>query len=308
MLPTLARIPEDKPRRRRLKSLRILPSLFTLASLLCGFSAIYFSQRAMFPIEAGDNVPMSNIKLLHLAFPSILSFAAGLVIFGIFLDMLDGLVARATHSTTDFGGQLDSFADMVNCGVAPAALMIAFMMQFFRGDEIAPSPISENAFGRLAWACACVYVAFGAVRLARYNVEHAQTDFDYRRFRGLPSPGAAGMMCAVILLYDQVGSVLQTFLVYTMPAVALATGCLMVSRLPYRRLQGYIQGRKPFHQLIIVVLLLAVFWSYKAYTLFGLISCYVLSAPIVYVLKRISSSSRQTDATNESNVNVRKHA
>ena len=93
-----------------------------------------------------------------------------------------------------------------------------------------------------------------------------------------------------------------------MPVVALATGCLMVSRLPYRRLQGYLQGRKPFHQLIIVVLLLAVFWSYKAYTLFSLISCYVLSAPIVYVLKRITSAPRQTVAGDEPNVNVRNHA
>ncbi len=298
-MPIVPRMSQHRPgRRRRLKSLRILPSLFTLSSLLCGFAAIYFSQRAMFPLDGGENVPMSNIRLLNMMFPSILSFAAGLVILGIFLDMFDGLVARVTRSTTDFGGQLDSLADMVNCGVAPAALMIAFMLQHFKADAVAPSPISENPFGRLAWACACVYVVFTAVRLARYNVEHALADFDYRTFRGLPSPGAAGMMCAVILLYDQVET-LQPFLVHAIPAVAVATGCLMVSRIRYRRLQGYLQGRKPFHQLVILVLVFAVFWPYKAYTLFGLISCYVLSGPAGYVTKALASRRAGADAKKE---------
>lgn len=273
--------------------MRMVPSLFTLASLLCGFAAIYFSQRAMFPLEGAEAAPMTNLRLMHRLFPSILSFAAGLVILGMFLDMFDGLVARATRHTTDFGGQLDSLADMVNCGVAPAALMIAFMLQYFKGEAVAPSPISDTFFGRVAWACACVYVVFAAVRLARYNVEHAQADFDYRMFRGLPSPGAAGMMCALILIHDQVHDIFRPYFVYAMPGVALATGLLMVSRIPYRRLQGYIQGRKPFHQLVIIVLLGAVFWSYKAPTLFAIILFYVLSGPAGYAYRAARDVIRQ---------------
>jgi len=301
-MPIVARMPESNPprRRRRLKSLRILPSLFTLANLLCGFAAIHFSLRAMSLLGAGMDaeagVPTSNARLLNMMFPSILSFAAGLVILGNFMDMLDGLVARVTRSTTDFGGQLDSMADVVNCGVAPATLMIAFMMQQFKGDEIAPSPLSATVFGRVAWACAVVYVAFTAVRLARYNVEHAQADFDYRTFRGLPSPGAAVMMCAVILFHDQIGQTWRPYLVYAMPGIALATGCLMVSRLPYLRLQGYLRGRKPFKQLVVFVLVFAVFWSYKAPTLFALVLCYVLSGPVSHIAKLVRDrlTNRQT--------------
>lgn len=89
-MPIVAKIPNQRPRRRRrLKSMRFLPSLLTVGNLLCGFAAIYFSQRAMFPPGAGDEIPMSHFRILP-EFPSILSFAAGMVFLGMFFDMLDG--------------------------------------------------------------------------------------------------------------------------------------------------------------------------------------------------------------------------
>ncbi len=295
-MPIIARSPVPSPRRRRrLKSMRFLPSLLTLGNLICGFAAVYFSQRAMFPLGPGDEIPMK--------FPSILSFAAGLVFLGMFFDMLDGLAARVTRSTTDFGGQLDSLADMVTCGLAPAALMIALMLHHFQGAA-GPSPISENPFGRLSWACAAAYVALAAVRLARYNVEHAQADFDYRTFRGLPSPGAAGLMCMFIILYDQLpriltnqetAAMLQEALVYAIPGVSLAAGCLMVSSLRYRRFHSYLQGRRPFWQLVTVIILFATFWAYKAPTVFALSFCYALSGPAGHVVRMFRPSARQKD-------------
>ena len=86
-------------------------------------------------------------------------------------DCFDGLIARATDTTTDFGGQLDSLADIVNHGVAPATLMLAFMTTQLHTDSILPSPISEHFLGRASWVAAAIYVAFQAIRLARYNVE-----------------------------------------------------------------------------------------------------------------------------------------
>ncbi|RJP36066.1 MAG: hypothetical protein C4547_08155 [Phycisphaerales bacterium] len=303
-MPIIARATTPHPRRRRrLRSMRFLPSVLTLGNLLCGFAAIYFTQRAMFPLGAGDEIPMSHIRILP-RFPSILSFAAGMVFLGMFFDMLDGLAARVTRSTTDFGGQLDSLADMVTCGIAPAALMIAFMLQHFKGDA-APSPISENPFGRLSWACAAAYVALAAVRLARYNVEHAQADFDYRTFRGLPSPGAAGLLCMFIILYDQLplilsdlatAELLQELLVYAIPGVSLLAGCLMVSSIRYRRFHSYLQGRRPFWQLVTVILLFAAFWAYKTPTLFALMLCYVLSGPTGHFVRILRPGARQREA------------
>jgi len=245
----------------------------------------------MYDLGAGvapDEINTFNSRLFERMLPSFLSIGAGLVVFGMVLDAFDGLVARMTRSTTDFGGQLDSLADVVTCGVAPATLMVALMMQELKGDSIVPSPISAHPWGRVAWVCAALYVAFAAIRLARYNVEHSRDDFDYHTFRGLPSPGAAALMCACILLHDQVANVdIQRLITYLMPVAAVGTGCLMVSRIPYRRAQSYLRGKRPFSHIVILMLLFAVFVSFKSETLFGLVVCYVLSGPVMSGVRRL---------------------
>ncbi len=254
--------------------------------------------------DFGANVAPSVNQTLHNAtverlLPSFLSVGAGLVILGMIFDMFDGLVARATRSTTNFGGQLDSLADVVTCGVAPAILMVAFMTQELAGNAIQPSPISNTFLGRACWASAAIYVAFAAVRLARFNVENAESDHDHRTFRGLPSPGAAGIVVSLILFQDQLGDIGRKYVAYALPIVAVSAAFLMISRVPYRRFhRAYLLRKQPFGQLVIGVMVLAVFVSYKAPTLVVLVLWYGISGPVLMLLKKISDRRDLKPATN----------
>ncbi len=280
----------DPSQRRRLRSLAFIPSMLTLANLLCGFAAIHFALRAMYDFGAGvkpEDILTLQQPFLERMLPSFLSIGAGLVIVGMVFDVFDGLVARVTHSTTNFGGQLDSLADVVSFGVAPATLLVALMTQELAHDAILPSPISEHFLGRATWVSAAIYVAFTAVRLARFNVEHAEADHDFRTFRGLPSPGAAAVMVALIILHDQVTGSMRHALVYALPAVSMVLGFLMVSRFPYRRFhRAYLLGRKPFSQFVWIVAVFAVFWSNKAPTLAVLVLWYAISGPVFHLTRR----------------------
>ena len=274
---------------RRLKSLAFVPTLFTLGNLVCGFAAIHFALRAMFDLGAGVDASLSltlrSVQLERIL-PSFLSAGAGLILLGMLLDAFDGVVARVTRSTTDFGGQLDSLADIVTMGVAPAVLMVAFMTKELAGESILPSPISPYFWGRFTWVSAAVYVAFAAIRLARYNVEHARADFDHRMFRGLPSPGAAITLATLVIVQEQAEPGLRYAIMCAMPFVALATASLMVSRMPYKRFyRAYLVGRKPFGQFVALVLLLAVFASHPALTLLVVVFWYVLSGPVESLIR-----------------------
>lgn len=296
---------ERRGRRRRLRSLAFLPTLITLGNLLCGFAAIHFALRAMLDLGAGvpDTASQTlNSAALERMLPSYLSVGAGLVILGMVFDCFDGLIARATHTTTDFGGQLDSLADIVNHGVAPATLMLAFMATQLHTDSILPSPISEHFLGRASWVAAAIYVAFQAIRLARYNVEHAQTDFDFRTFRGLPTPGAAGVVAALLIIQDQFGTTGKLAIAYALPGVALTLGLLMVSRIPYRRVhRAYLLGKKPLGQVITFIVVLAVFLSFKAPTLLVIVLWYAASGPVELIYRRIRGhrSIPETEAAPE---------
>jgi len=282
----------DAPRRgrKRLKSLAFVPTLVTLGNLLCGFAAIHFAMRAM--IDFGAGVSSESVQTLHSvaierAFPSFLSIGATLVILGMIFDCFDGLIARATRSTTNFGGQLDSLADVVTCGVAPAILMIAFMTTQLANDSVLPSPISEHVLGRATWMAGALYVALAAIRLARFNVEHASADHDYRTFRGLPSPGAACMMVTLILVQEYFGPLGKWLIALMMPGVAVLVALLMVSRIPYRRFyRAYLVGRQPLGHLLIVLLMLYVLVLFPAPTMLVVVAWYILSGPAFWLMKR----------------------
>ena len=249
---------------------------------------------------AADQALTGNSAILDRMMPSFLSVGAGLIILGMVLDLFDGLLARMTRTTTNFGGQLDSLADMVTCGAAPAVLLVALMMQEMRDQAFSVSPVSEHMLGRVLWVSAGAYVACAAVRLARFNVEHAEVDFDHRRFRGLPSPGAAGIIVAFLIFHEQareygiaipgdlrIGAIPARLVAFIVPALAIGTGLLMVSRIPYKKVTASLRGKRPFGQLVLVIFLFAIFWSFKALFLLILAVAYVLSGPVGLLLRRI---------------------
>ncbi len=128
-----------RPRRLR-RGTYLLPSLFTVANMFCGWACIVFAMR-------GDYVT-----------------AAPFIGFAIVLDGLDGRVARATGATSDFGVEFDSLADVISFGVAPATLVFAWGLE---------------PLGRLGWAVAFLWLAAAAVRLARFNIQGKEGDKRY---------------------------------------------------------------------------------------------------------------------------------
>jgi CDP-diacylglycerol--serine O-phosphatidyltransferase len=149
------------------KSLFILPNLFTLSSIYCGFYAIVLS--------GGNPTPDDLYR------------ASLLIIFAMFFDMVDGRVARLTRTQSAFGVEIDSLADVVSFGVAPAILVYAW---------------SLSALGSLGVFAAFAYVACGAIRLARFNVLATDTSGRPKKpskyILGLPIPGAAGILVSLV--------------------------------------------------------------------------------------------------------------
>jgi len=232
-------------RRAYIRSVYFLPSLATLGNAVCGFGAMYVSSLD-FSTQIPD--PWTQSFALH---PFVV--AAYLIFLAMIFDGLDGRLARFARHTTDFGGQLDSLADMVSFGAAPAFLAL----QLFRhsGTEL-PIPIT-----RLIWAIAAMYMSCAALRLARFNVSNEHGEQHHFSFLGLPSPGAAGTVASLVLMQQELlqhshplASLLAQVCVWLLPVVVLVTGLLMVSTLRYPHLVNrYFRGKRSFGRLVVVL-------------------------------------------------------
>lgn len=177
----------DRRRRRLRRGVFLLPSLFTLGNMFCGYACIVYAMRGEFEMAA----PFIGIAVV--------------------LDMLDGRVARLTGTASEFGVQFDSLADVISFGVAPAILTFAW--------GLAP-------LGRLGWAAGFLYVTAAAMRLARFNIQSAAGG-DKRYFVGMPSPAAAGVSAATVFAFpaglSAFGSALPALAVVLVPAVLMVS-------------------------------------------------------------------------------------
>jgi len=151
----------DPQRRRFRRGVALLPSLFTVANLFCGYACIVYAMRGEYET------------------------AAPFIGFAIVLDMLDGRIARLTGTASDFGVEFDSLADVISFGVAPAILSFAWGL---------------SSLGRLGWAAGFLFVTAAAMRLARFNIQSASGG-DKRYFVGMPSPAAAAIPAATVFAY-----------------------------------------------------------------------------------------------------------
>jgi len=183
---------------RLYKALFVLPTLFTLTSVFLGLLSI---------VSAADG----NFRLGALA-----------IIFAILFDSIDGRVARMTRTQSKFGVQIDSLADVVSFGVAPAALVYMALLR----DRYVVGVVD---FGLVA---AFVYLACGAMRLARYNVDAERKPGPVKSFTGLPIPGGAGLLAGMVFGLVKEGRTISGPLAI-MLLVLLAL--LMVSTVKYRK-------------------------------------------------------------------------
>jgi CDP-diacylglycerol--serine O-phosphatidyltransferase len=241
-------------RDKRRKSIYILPNLFTAASLFCGFYAIISAM--------GDRYEAAAAAI----------FLSGL------LDGLDGRVARLTRSTSQFGVEFDSLADLVAFGVAPA--LLAFQW------ALAP-------FGRLGWLAAFMYVVCGALRLARFNVQKSVEDVSY--FKGLPIPAAACLIASLVLFVSFWEGELETRS-YAILGMIYVLSFFMVSTIPYYSFKKLdVKHYKPFNVLVSIILMALVIAYKPMVMLFLIMLLYTLSGPTVtfYRLYRRSPFARK---------------
>lgn len=199
------------PPRRFRRGVYLLPSLLTLGNMFCGYACIVHAMRGEFET------------------------AAPFIGFAILLDMLDGRIARLTGTTSDFGLQFDSLADVISFGVAPAVLSFQWGL----------SPL-----GRLGWAAGFLFVTAAAMRLARFNIQSAAGG-DKRYFVGMPSPAAAAVPAATVYAYplgfQDYRAALPVLLMVLVPAV------LMVSTIRFRSFKTIdLQARRPYTVLIFI--------------------------------------------------------
>ncbi len=286
-----------RPRHRRIRAISIAPAMLTLGNLLCGFAAIHFAARSEYVIQ---NPVLVKWLPTNLALSCYLIFAAMLC------DALDGRLARFARTTSDFGGQLDSLADIASFGLAPAfiavRLIITTLASQSAGAESMVSPTAETLFGRFCWIASGAYLACAALRLARFNVENVPDESSHMTFKGLPVPGAAGALISVVLLSDQVipeitSPDVSRFLAKCIPWIAISLGLLMVSRLPYVHVVNKVlRGKKPFWSLVAVVFGVIVFMLRPKVVLALGLCGYALSGParwLVLYPKRKQKQKRE---------------
>jgi CDP-diacylglycerol--serine O-phosphatidyltransferase len=217
--------------------------------------------------------------------------AAWMIFLGMFCDGLDGRIARLTRSSSAFGTQLDSLADVVTFGVTPALLVKTIVIQGIPG--VAP---------RLVLSLAGIYALFAALRLARYNVESARVHAGSAGhltmvFRGLPSPAAAGVVASLVLLHHEVGvGALEWALLVAAPLL----GVLMISRLPYAHvLNRWLDGSRPLAAVVLLALVLVFLLLYFHETVAAVFCCYALSGPVLWILGRRTGRPRWVEEEDE---------
>ena len=191
------------------------------------------------------------------------------------MDTLDGRVARITSTSSDFGKEYDSLADVIAFGVAPALVIYEWGL---------------NAVGRPGWISAFIFVAAAALRLARCNVQQTH---DNRYFQGLPCPMAAAVIAAGIWVADAYAIHGRWATVVGLVAM-LMLALAMVSTLPYRSFKDMdVRGRVPFARLFLIVFVFVLISFDPPWVMFLITGAYFVSGPFLWLDRRIRNSRPQ---------------
>ncbi len=273
--------------KRPLLSVALLPSAATLGNLLCGVFAIMCCLLAIRSayFDAGHKTANS---LLLAWFPTYIAVGAYLIVLSMIFDALDGRLARIARHTTEFGAQLDSIADIVSFGAAPAMLFLALLLPLAVPAD--GEPIVNKLEWRLGLLGALVYVSCAAIRLARYNAENVEGEEAQRRFRGLPVPGAAAGLIALLVLHEDLvftqalwfGIDWAVGVRWSIGPAAFLLGLLMVSRLNYVHVfNEYVRRDHPPIHLVGLVILVGIGIFSPQILLAVLATVYVLSGVLL---------------------------
>jgi len=246
-------IDQESPERRPRRAAYALPTLFTAGNIFLGYLSILRSFRGAMLAAAGGAGAEAHFEI-----------AAKAIGFAVLLDGLDGMIARLTRTTSDFGREMDSLADVISFGIAPAVLAFAWGVQFV--DSALSTRFQDQLF-QAGYFIAFLFLVCGAARLARFNVQKNPIPKNPGRpnrkyFVGLPIPGAAGTVAATVYAFDAEPIRSWPLAVAWMALLALVS-FLMVSTWRYHSIKG-ITLRRPFTPLIIILLggLVYAIWNY----------------------------------------------
>ncbi len=240
------------------KKIAILPTLLTLGNGVCGFAAIAYASKI------GPHLSEQPGQIDHYFILS-----ACLILAAMLFDVLDGYAARLSKTASDFGGQLDSLCDAISFGAAPGFVLLRLCMDW-----------RERLVGQAVAMIAALYVVCAVLRLARFNMENAPDPASHKRFKGLPSPAAAGCVVSLAILRSTPArgiapETMEGLVRVWAPLGTLIVALLMVSRVPYPHITKQIlRGRRSFSVVVQVVLALflaalmpplaciLIFWGY----------------------------------------------
>jgi len=237
--------PDRRPLRDR-RGVALLPSLFTMGNMFCGYACMVYAMRGDYETAA----PFIGVAVV--------------------LDMLDGRIARLTGTASEFGVQLDSLADAISFGVAPAFLAVSWGLE---------------PLGRLGFSAGFIYVSAAALRLARFNIQSAGGG-DKRYFAGLPSPAAAGIVASTVYVYPYGLHDYRAAL--PVLALVLVPALLMVTTIRFRSFKTLdLQMRRPYTVLLLVALGIMAIATHPRFVLVGMAYAYLSSAFIGLLATRL---------------------
>lgn len=245
---------------RRKRGIYLLPNLFTTGTLFAGFYSIIASTQDRFT-------------------------AASLAIFiAMLTDMLDGRVARMTHTESDFGIQYDSLGDLVAFGLA--SVLLAYMYSL---DTLAAY---SDVIGKLGWLAAFFYAAAAALRLARFNITRG-APIEKKVFLGLPSPAAAGLLVGFVWSSSDYG-ISGEAMVIPVFLLTVGAGALMVSGIRYHSFKNFNFGdRVPFRYILFMVVGFALIMLDPPRVLFLGFLIYAVSGPFMALRRRYLRRGRR---------------
>lgn len=245
------------------KWLKKVPTMLTICNSLCGFAAIVYT------LHVYDRFKDTA---------SVLELSAWIILGAMIFDVLDGFTARIFNAASMHGVQMDSLADMVTFGLAPAVI-VAVMAHRLRD--------LKTGHYYLIWGLCGIYLGCAAFRLATYNVHAILEKKSSDKFKGLPTPGAASAVCSLVIFYSICEKELKP-IVSLLPVYAGLLGVLMISDIPYLHVGRWIQSARRNNKRLILLLLLFLALAYKPASVTVLvINGYILSGPVGEFVSRI---------------------
>jgi CDP-diacylglycerol--serine O-phosphatidyltransferase len=246
------------------RGMYILPSLFTVGTLICGYYAILNTLQGAQLMAAGAATPLASSSF------DAASMAIGLAIL---FDGLDGRIARLTNATSNFGREFDSLADVITFGLAPGVLAYSWGVR--PAIDASQIPLTHH-LRAVGWIITFAYLICGAARLARFNIESPKPGVDRRFFVGLPIPAAAGVIAAVVHWGKEPLTYWPFAVVWLLVALGLAF--LMVSRVRYYSFKALdLRRRRPYVTTIFIGLIIWAILFYSEPVLLVLALTYALS-------------------------------